>query len=242
MNRGPLMRMVHGALAGIDGAATMTVLRMAAHRVGLIDQMVPQKVEQWTRSRRRRRSPGTARVVEHVLHLGYGASWGALFGLIAGRERPTALRVVGFGVGLWGLGALVLFPSPRHRAPGVAVVEARELRQRRRTPRVRADDCVSRRGIRQTAARRRDDDEPTTRPRRVITCGAPRSRSRRGDPRCEALHAHAGACTRRSPSQRGAARSTFMVSSGPNPTTHGERAGPLHPIARRSEKRGRKKE
>ena len=40
-------RLIHGALAGGIGAATMTVLRMLAHRAGLIEQMVPQAVEAW---------------------------------------------------------------------------------------------------------------------------------------------------------------------------------------------------
>src|SRR5690349_15491787 len=41
---------IHGALAGALGAATMTVLRMVAHRAGWIQAMVPQAVEVWAKN------------------------------------------------------------------------------------------------------------------------------------------------------------------------------------------------
>ena len=108
-------RMIHGALAGMNGAATMTVLRMIAHRVGLVDQMVPQKVEQWLR---RKTGPGMLpipalhRVLDHVLHMGYGGAWGALYGIAFGdRRRSHVVPALGFGMGQWVFGMTMLFPA-----------------------------------------------------------------------------------------------------------------------------------
>jgi hypothetical protein len=115
MPRSLLDRIVHGALAGINGAATMTVLRMLAHRAGLVDQMVPQKVEQWVR---RKTGAGTARVpalhrvLDHALHFGYGGAWGALYGaLFGGRPRSHVAPAIGFGFAQWAFGMTLLFPA-----------------------------------------------------------------------------------------------------------------------------------
>lgn len=129
-------RLIHGALAGIDGAATMTVLRMLAHRLGLVDEMVPQKVEHWARRVTgvgEARVPALHRVLDTALHFAYGASWGALYGaLFGGRRRSHAVSALGFGAALWGFGMLVLFPAlgigrpawrsrPRENAVNLAV-------------------------------------------------------------------------------------------------------------------------
>lgn len=113
-------RTIHGALAGMNGAATMTVLRMLAHRLGIIDQMVPQKVEQWAR-RRTRLAPALGvvghRVADHVLHLGYGATWGGLYGLLFGKRRSHVFPSTLFGLGQWAFGTMVLFPALRIGRP-----------------------------------------------------------------------------------------------------------------------------
>ncbi len=118
MARHLLDRILHGALAGINGAATMTVLRMLAHRAGLLDQMVPQKVEQWaqrTAGVSVAPVPSVHRAVDHVLHLGYGATWGAVYGALTPRPRPGG--AVAFGVGVWAIGACILFPTLRIGRP-----------------------------------------------------------------------------------------------------------------------------
>lgn len=107
-------RVVNGALAGITGAACMNVLRMLAHRAGLIDEMVPQKVEEWTHRVTHVEPPGGPpghRIFDQLLHFGYGAVWGALYaGVLARDSRMHAGRVVGFALGQWALADLVLFP------------------------------------------------------------------------------------------------------------------------------------
>lgn len=120
MPRDFLTRVLHGALAGANGAATMTVLRMVAHRAGLIDQMVPQKVEQWARrktGKKRRAVAGSYRVVDHVLHVGYGATWGAILGAVQPSAKPSVVGTLGFGIGVWALGSMVIFPALRVGPP-----------------------------------------------------------------------------------------------------------------------------
>lgn len=115
MPRDLLNRMIHGALAGMNGAATMTVLRMLAHRMGLVDQMVPQKVEQWARRKagaNRLPIPALHRVLDHVLHMGYGGTWGALYGLaFGGKRRSHVGPAIAFGLGQWAFGMTMLFPA-----------------------------------------------------------------------------------------------------------------------------------
>jgi hypothetical protein len=115
MPRDIVNRMIQGALAGMNGAATMTVLRMLAHRFGLVDQMVPQKVEQWVR---RTAGAGAAdvpalhRVLDHVLHFGYGGAWGALYAALFGaRRRSHVGPSLAFGVAQWAFGMTMLFPA-----------------------------------------------------------------------------------------------------------------------------------
>jgi uncharacterized membrane protein YagU involved in acid resistance len=116
MPRDLLNRMLHGALAGINGAATMTVLRMLAHRAGVVDEMVPQKVEQWLRRATDTDAvatvPAIHRALDHVLHFGYGAAWGALYGaLFGGRRRSHVRPAIAFGLTQWGFGMTILFPA-----------------------------------------------------------------------------------------------------------------------------------
>ena len=116
MPRDVLDRMIHGALAGMNGAATMTVLRMLAHRFGLVDQMVPQKVEQWLRrvtGTGRLPVPALHRVLDHALHMGYGGTWGAMYGLMFGkpRRRSHVAPSIAFGLGQWAFGMAMLFPA-----------------------------------------------------------------------------------------------------------------------------------
>jgi hypothetical protein len=75
-------RFTYGALAGVHGAACMSALRMAAHRLGLIDRMPPQVLEEWLVAR-----SGAAawldeaghHVTDHVLHLAIGGACGLVY-------------------------------------------------------------------------------------------------------------------------------------------------------------------
>jgi hypothetical protein len=116
--------LVHGALAGALGAATMTVMRMFAHRAGLIQAMVPQAVEVWAKDRSRLSWPRRAEahhVADQLLHLGYGGAAGGAYGLVrAACDGPAKASVAlagGLGTALWVLGSFVLFPALRIARP-----------------------------------------------------------------------------------------------------------------------------
>ena len=77
-----------GGVAGVIGASGMTVVRMLAHRAGLIDQMVPQAIEQGMERRAGRPdNPGVSRAADQALHLGYGLVMGALYSAVVSRPR-----------------------------------------------------------------------------------------------------------------------------------------------------------
>jgi hypothetical protein len=107
--------LTHGLLAGALGAACMTVLRMVAHRQGWIETMVPQAVEVWAKDKAGLRWPRKAashHVADQLLHLGYGGTWGGIYALTAGRRGGANLRrALEFGVSIWALGSMVIFPA-----------------------------------------------------------------------------------------------------------------------------------
>src|SRR3989442_1009333 len=122
-------RIVQGFVGGMIGASVMTVIRMTAHRAGLIDKTIPQAMTE-TLSRRVRPLPGGTpghRAIAELLHLGYGALWGAGAAL-SFRDRPTPAAGALFGLGAWavsmfGLVTLLRPTRPPWRAsPGEAVV------------------------------------------------------------------------------------------------------------------------
>jgi CheY-like chemotaxis protein len=107
--------LIHGALAGALGAACMTALRMAAHRAGWLDVMVPQAVEVWASEKShlgRPRDTATHHVADQLLHLGYGAVAGTVYAGLAGKRRQaSSTRALGFGAALWAFGSAVLLPA-----------------------------------------------------------------------------------------------------------------------------------
>jgi hypothetical protein len=106
---------IHGALAGAIGAASMTVVRMIAHRAGWIDAMVPQAVEVWVKDKTplpRPRSAATHHVADQLLHLGYGAAAGGAYAILTrSRGHASPEGALEFGTGLWAFASMVLFPA-----------------------------------------------------------------------------------------------------------------------------------
>jgi len=129
-----LRRAAHGALGGALAAACMTVARMLAHRAGLIRQMVPQAVETWAyhhaplglpslRSR-----PALHHFADQTIHLGYGATLGAVYGIFFSESQASPRKVLGYGLANWLFGSFLLLPrlgilrpESRARAPEIAV-------------------------------------------------------------------------------------------------------------------------
>jgi hypothetical protein len=112
---------VLGAVAGVIGAGGMTVLRMVAHRAGLIDRMVPQAVEHALERGAGERAPvAGARATDQALHLGYGLAAGALYGATIdrpSRAAPHAGRALAYGAAVWAFGSMVLLPGLRIARP-----------------------------------------------------------------------------------------------------------------------------
>jgi len=116
-------RTLHGALGGVTGAACMTALRMLAHRADWIDQMVPQAVEAKLKHRLSsvRSAMPSQRAWHHVadqlMHLGYGATFGAVYGLLLGKRPASAAKVVSYGLSVWGFGSFLLLPALKIMRP-----------------------------------------------------------------------------------------------------------------------------
>jgi hypothetical protein len=111
-----------GVVGGVYGAAAMSVLRLGLHRVGVIDKMVPQVVEEWISDRLHIDPPGGKaghHVADQLLHLGYGASLGAIAGpvLNSGEGRGGPWRGAAVGLATWAFGMLVLVPALRVARP-----------------------------------------------------------------------------------------------------------------------------
>jgi len=95
----------------------MTALRMLAHRMKWIDQMVPQAVEAKAKHHlpKLRSALPSQRAVHHLadqlMHLGYGSALGAAYGLVLGRQPASLKLVASYGLGVWGFGSFVLLPA-----------------------------------------------------------------------------------------------------------------------------------
>jgi Protein of unknown function (DUF1440) len=113
--------LVHGALAGVIGAACMTPLRLGARRLGLVDKMTPQAIEESLAARMRLghgARPEAHHTADQLLHLGFGATLGVLYAVPTGRSRQhTVARGLVFGALAWALGAGVVVPLLRAARP-----------------------------------------------------------------------------------------------------------------------------
>jgi putative membrane protein len=115
MNR--ITRFGYGAVAGMLAAACMTVIRTTARRRGIIEKTVPQAVEEWLSARTGLGSdshPAVHHVADQVLHFGYGAALGSLYGLtVRGRTRTVLARGAGYGLATWLFGSWLVMPLMR---------------------------------------------------------------------------------------------------------------------------------
>ena len=118
-----IRKSIHGFLGGAIGAGCMTVFRMLAHRAGVIDQMVPQAVEVWAKHHTSLNLPATQskralhHVADQIMHAGFGATFGALYGATLSRREVSPGRVAVFGVGVWAFGSFLLLPSLKIMRP-----------------------------------------------------------------------------------------------------------------------------
>jgi hypothetical protein len=118
-------RLVHGMLAGLIGAGTMGLVRMAARRAGIIEKTVPEHLTETMSSRAGVTPPGGSlghELTAHALHQGYGLACGALYALMGGGQRSHAVRdglalgAIVWAVSLFPLAAVVGLPRAPWRA------------------------------------------------------------------------------------------------------------------------------
>lgn len=112
---------VHGALGGATGAACMTPLRLAARRLGIVEEMTPQAVEESLAARLglgRGARPELHHTADQLLHLAFGAALGTAYALATERSRRSSVgRGVVFGALAWVVGAGAVMPLLRAARP-----------------------------------------------------------------------------------------------------------------------------
>jgi uncharacterized membrane protein YagU involved in acid resistance len=103
-----LKPLVYGGLGGINGAACMTILRLAARRAGLIHRMPPQALLD--------KSVGVAdgrldrQIADHAVHLGVGALGGVGYSVARMTGGPPVILGLVFGLAFWAFGFAVAMP------------------------------------------------------------------------------------------------------------------------------------
>jgi hypothetical protein len=104
-----------GGFGALYGAAAMSLIRLGLRRAGLIDKMVPQALTEWASERLGVEPPGVPAghpAADQLLHLVYSVTWGSLAAPVlfaTGRRRPLWIGGM-FGLGLWAIGPMCLFP------------------------------------------------------------------------------------------------------------------------------------
>ena len=111
---------VYGAIAGVNGAACMSVLRVVARRLHLIETMPPQVLRESVSGRSGRDALLTPQAFDHALHLTVGLVGGGLYAVLVGR-RVSAISGLAWGAAFWAASLAMLAPSlgirrARHQA------------------------------------------------------------------------------------------------------------------------------
>lgn len=105
---------VYGTLGGLTGAGCMTFVRTAGRRAGLVEITVPQAMEETLAEKANVSLPGGPlphHLFDQLLHLGYGAFQGAVYGALRPAGRGASLRSgLLFGVTSWAAGSGLLVP------------------------------------------------------------------------------------------------------------------------------------
>jgi hypothetical protein len=113
-----------GAISGLAGTATMSLLMLAARRFGLLGEPPPRRLTRLLLSPLGALSPRgrTLDSAATLAHFAFGGAMGGLFGLSP--LRPSLARGVLFGLGVWAvnyagvLPRLGLMPPARRDRPG----------------------------------------------------------------------------------------------------------------------------
>ncbi len=125
-------KLLTGALAGVAGTVVMSAFMAAAQRAGALGEPPPKKLVRRTINRLGFGTPKPVPlgVATAIAHLGFGASMGALFGVLPRASREPLLpdspaaRGALFGLAVWAtsyagwIPKLGLMPSPENDRPG----------------------------------------------------------------------------------------------------------------------------
>jgi len=91
----------------------MTVLRMTAYRLGVVDRMPPQVLEEWllTRTRvGRRLNDATHQLLDQVLHLAISGGLGLVYSALPSRRTTPTVTGALFGLGIWAVAFAAVLP------------------------------------------------------------------------------------------------------------------------------------
>ncbi|MBA2316489.1 MAG: Fic family protein [Euzebyales bacterium] len=122
-------RAIAGGLAGSGATVVMSAFMWAAQRLGVMGEQPPRRITRGTLRRGgvRPRDGDTERALSSAAHLGFGATSGALYAVVAPRTLRGWRRLglgVGYGLTVWAVGykgllpAARLMPEPEHDRPG----------------------------------------------------------------------------------------------------------------------------
>jgi uncharacterized membrane protein YagU involved in acid resistance len=120
--------LIDGGIGGVIGTVAMSSLMMAARRAGLLGRQPPERlVEKGLDRFGISRNRETQDALSVVMHFGFGATMGALFGLVYRRLHvpigPAPAGTV-FGILVWAVSykgwipALGVLPPPERDRPG----------------------------------------------------------------------------------------------------------------------------
>ena len=108
----PAHGLAEGAIAGLNGAACMSVFREVLRRRGLIEAMPPQALRAALERRGGARGNRIGRhLSDHAVHLAISIVAGAGYGAVWGRSRRPSFRSgILYGLGVWAVGLLAFIP------------------------------------------------------------------------------------------------------------------------------------
>jgi hypothetical protein len=110
--------------AGLIAAGVMSGVRLAAHRAGLIDRMVPQVVHERAAGEADVALPGghaAHQLAAELVHHAVAAAAGGLLGAV--RARPGIAAGAAYGLAIWAVDVLALMPALGERRLGGSAVD-----------------------------------------------------------------------------------------------------------------------
>ncbi|WP_245657826.1 DUF1440 domain-containing protein [Herbidospora mongoliensis] len=119
-----------GAVGGLLATGAMSLVMLAGHRMGLLEEQPPKRIIRAVLPGPRHRPKPGEKTLAVLSHFGFGAAAGSAFALATRQHRPPASVGAGYGLAIWlaayqgwvpALGALP--PVSRDR-PGRQVVMA----------------------------------------------------------------------------------------------------------------------